>query len=123
MCKLWFVCYKLLTCIDNHLSLFPFSVPYKQCNEEMTNFEIAVCNLNCAIYYTPLQTKFWVYIGITLSVLSVIVHISCRLKLYTVVVYNLRMCMKEDNPGPNNIKGDKLREIIICAGQGVSFVI
>jgi len=31
------------------------------------------------------------------------------MKLYTVVVYNLRMCMKEDHPGLN-----KAREIIIC---------
>ena len=52
------------------------------------------------------------YIGITLSV-----HISCKcnssqidepilMKVYTVVLYGLRMYMKEDNPGPNNIKGD-----------------
>jgi len=33
------------------------------------------------------------------------------IKLYTVVLYDLRMCMKEDNP-------HFLREIIICAGQG-----
>jgi len=28
------------------------------------------------------------------------------IKLYTVVVYDLRMCMKENNPGFNNSKGD-----------------
>ena len=33
------------------------------------------------------------------------------IKLHTVVLYDLRMCMKEDNP-------HFLREIIICAGQG-----
>jgi len=27
-------------------------------------------------------------------------------KLYTVAVCELRMCMKEDNPGPNYFKGD-----------------
>jgi len=42
------------------------------------------------------------------------------IKLYTVVVFNLRMCMKEDNPSQKNIKGDYSREIIICV---VSFVI
>jgi len=31
------------------------------------------------------------------------------MKLYTVVVYNLKMCMKEDNPGPKNIKVDNPR--------------
>jgi len=29
---------------------------------------------------------------------------------YTVVVYDLRMCMKEDNPFPKNTKRDNLRE-------------
>jgi len=28
------------------------------------------------------------------------------MKLYKVAVYNLKMYMKEDNPGPNNFKGD-----------------
>jgi len=28
------------------------------------------------------------------------------------------MCMKEDNPGPKNIKGDNLRQMIICGGWG-----
>jgi len=28
------------------------------------------------------------------------------MKLYTVVEYDLSMCMKEDYPGPKNIKGD-----------------
>ena len=27
--------------------------------------------------------------------------------------------MNEDNPGPKNIKGDYLREIIICVGWGI----
>ena len=31
--------------------------------------------------------------------------------------------MKEDNPGPKNVKGDNSMEIIICAGQGIAFVI
>ena len=80
------------------------------------------------------QTRFWGYIGITLPVYSsVCVHpsiflvsatspVPILLKLYTVVVYHLRMCMKEDNPGLKNIKGDNLKEIIIGAGQGVSIV-
>ena len=41
------------------------------------------------------------------------------MKLYTVVVYNLRMCMKEDNPGLKNIK----RETNNSNGGEVSFVI
>ena len=28
------------------------------------------------------------------------------MKLYTIVVYNLRMCMRKDNPGPKYFKGD-----------------
>jgi len=30
--------------------------------------------------------------------------------------------MKEDYAGRRNIKGDNSREIIICAGRGISFV-
>jgi len=40
------------------------------------------------------------------------------MKLYTVMVYNLSMCMKEDNSGSTNVKGDNSREMNICAGQG-----
>jgi len=29
-----------------------------------------------------------------------------KLKLYTVAVYNLSMCIKEDNHGPKHFKGD-----------------
>ena len=36
------------------------------------------------------------------------------MKLYTVVVYNLWMYIKEDTPGLKTIKGDKLSEIINC---------
>ena len=39
------------------------------------------------------------------------------MKLYTVLVYKLWMCMMKDNPGLKNIKGDYSRETIICAGQ------
>jgi len=36
------------------------------------------------------------------------------MKLRTVVVFNPRICMKEDNPGFEKIiKGDNLRDIII----------
>jgi len=38
--------------------------------------------------------------------------VQLLLKLYTVVVNNLRMCMKEDNPSPIYNKGDNSREII-----------
>jgi len=31
------------------------------------------------------------------------------MKLYTIVVYNLKMCMKEDNPSLKNIKVDNPR--------------
>ena len=58
------------------------------------------------------QTKFFGgYIG-SLSICPYFL-----MKLNTVVVYNLRMCMKDDNHGPTNIQGDYSREIIICAGQ------
>jgi len=40
------------------------------------------------------------------------------MKLYTVVAYNLRMCMKLDNPGRKNIKEETSREITICARPG-----
>ena len=56
------------------------------------------------------------------------VHISCKydfsltdesilMKLHK-AVYSLRMCMKEDNPIRSNIKGDNLRETIICLEWG-----
>jgi len=48
---------------------------------------------------------------------------SILMKLYTFAVYNLRMCMKESNPGQKNIKGDNSKEIIICVGQGYLFVV
>jgi len=41
------------------------------------------------------------------------------MKPYNDVVYHLGMCMNEDNPGPNNIKGDTLREKMICVGWGI----
>jgi len=37
--------------------------------------------------------------------------------LHRVVLFFLRMCMKEDNHGPKNL-GDTAREIIVCVGQG-----
>jgi len=40
------------------------------------------------------------------------------MKLYIVVVYNLRMCIKEENPGSKCIKGDNY----VCC-TGVFFVI
>ena len=40
------------------------------------------------------------------------------MKLYTVVVYDLMMCMKVNNLGPNNFKGDNY----VC-GTGVIFAI
>ena len=39
------------------------------------------------------------------------------LELYTVIAYNLSMGMKEDDPSPQNIKGDKSKEIIICVSH------
>ena len=38
------------------------------------------------------------------------------MNLYTVVVYSLRICIKEDNPGPKYIKRDNSREIIVLTG-------
>jgi len=40
------------------------------------------------------------------------------IKLYTVALYGLGICMKEDNPGLKNIKGDNY----LC-GMGYLFVI
>ena len=65
------------------------------------------------------------FIGITESV-PPSVHISIKrnfsstekqilMKLYILVVYNLRMSRKEDNTRLNNINGE-FKEIIICAG-------
>ena len=45
------------------------------------------------------------------------------MKLYTVAVYVMMMCMKEDNPGPKYLKGDYSRDIISIVVQGVSFCI
>jgi len=39
------------------------------------------------------------------------------MKFKKVLVYNLRISMKKDNPIPKNIKTDNLRETVICAGQ------
>ena len=36
------------------------------------------------------------------------------MKLYTVAVYNLRICMKEDNPSQNYFKGDNK----LCSRSG-----
>jgi len=41
-----------------------------------------------------------------------------QMKLYTVAVYDLRMCMKEDNPSPKYFKQDKL----VVLDGGVSFL-
>jgi len=37
------------------------------------------------------------------------------MKLYTVAVYTLRMCLKEDNSVPKYFNGDTSREIISIA--------
>ena len=61
---------------------------------------------------TDLSKGGWESIGISLSV-----HMSCKrnsslldqlmlINLYSASVYDLRMCMKEDNSGPNYLKGD-----------------
>ena len=50
--------------------------------------------------------------------------INISRKCYSVEVYDLRMCTKENNLDRKNIKVNNSREIIICAGQmGLSFVI
>ena len=38
------------------------------------------------------------------------------MKLYTIVVYNLKIFMKDDDPGLKDIMGDNSREIINFAG-------
>ena len=43
--------------------------------------------------------------SISLSKCLVNANDSILMKLYTVAVYNLRTCMKEDNPGPKYFKG------------------
>ena len=41
------------------------------------------------------------------------------MKLYTIVLYNLRMCLKGNNPGTQNIQEDNSREIIILRDRSV----
>ena len=41
------------------------------------------------------------------------------MKLYTVVVYDLGLCMKEDSSSRKNIMGGNSREIIMCVGQSI----
>jgi len=41
------------------------------------------------------------------------------MKRNTVVVYNLRICMRGDNLCVKNMKGDNSWVIIICSGWGV----
>jgi len=43
------------------------------------------------------------------------------MKPYTVVLYDLRMCFKEDNPCPKCFKGDNSMEISSSAGLGYLF--
>jgi len=44
------------------------------------------------------------------------------MKLYTVTIHNMRMCMMEDNSGSNYFKENNwLRKIISSVGWGVSF--
>jgi len=38
------------------------------------------------------------------------------IKLYTVAVYDLRMCLKEDNCSLKYVKGDHFKNINSCAG-------
>ena len=71
-----------------------------------------------------------VYIGITMSVrLSVHMSRHCNIsstdesiltKLYTIIVNDLKMCMKEDNPSPNYFKGNNEK---YETGRGYHFVI
>ena len=75
------------------------------------------------LYYTShTQSCREGYRGIALSL-----NISCMLinrqtntqmELCTVVVYDLRMCMKEDNPSQINIKGDNSMEITFLSERG-----
>ena len=76
--------------------------------------------------FIPLQVC-WESIGINLS-FSLFVHMPCMrnfslrgepvlMKLYTVAISNLRICMKEANPGLNM----ELREKISSAWPRVSF--
>ena len=66
----------------------------------------------------PLLTKFWGYIRITLYVhlskyvvSSSLTEEPILMKLYTVTVYNLRMCVKEENPCPKYFKWDNKRKL------------
>ena len=57
----------------------------------------------------PRHAQFVGYIGISLSVhpyLDIPLPKLLLMKRYIVVVFNLRMCMKEDNLSPNYLKGD-----------------
>ena len=61
-------------------------------------------------FFIPLSKKgggAWeppcLFIHLSIFLLSAI---KVLMKVYTIVVYNLRMCMKKDNPGPKYFKGD-----------------
>jgi len=46
-------------------------------------------------------------VRLSIFFISAIPPFADELELYTAEVYNLRMCMKEDNQCPKKFKGDK----------------
>ena len=59
--------------------------------------------MNCSNFYTPLRDE------------------SILMKLYTVTVYKLRMCLKDANPDSNYFKGDNQLREIISSAERLSF--
>ena len=84
--------------------------PFKSCRSNML-FHFCFSTVQ---FYSP-QAKFRGCIGITLPICPSICpcFVSATppskpilMKLYTVAVYDLKVCMKEDNHDPNYFKGD-----------------
>jgi len=94
------------------------------------------CGLSCklpehcvsasVIYLYPKETVFGVVyrnhpIRLSIFLVSATPPKRILMKLHTVVVYSLRMCMKEDDRGPKKDQESKLKGYF--CGKGISFVV
>ena len=97
-------------------------------NAHIKSIDTSAALVGFSLLYTP-QTNVWaVYRNhpVRPFVLPYIMSADIPLNRWTDIgdtsrscsIYDLRMCIKEDNPPPKNITGDNTREIIICAWQG-----
>ena len=97
-------------------------------NAHIKSIDTSAALVGFSLLYTP-QTNIWaVYRNhpVRPFVLPYIMSAEIPLNRWTDIgdtsrscsIYDLRMCIKQDNPPPKNIKGDNTREIIICAWRG-----